>query len=180
MEYRCVGDKIAVRLDEGEDLVAKLLSLVRDEGIGFAVVNTGCGTVSRVFLGTYDPDKRENYENNYCDVYDLAALSGVLGGAGEPWADLRAVIANVRLHSDIRGFGENVTDREPGVAYGGKLKSARVRVGCAVVLERLELAAHLAGYLPPDPAPPGRLGKALKGFVGYSEPEEPTVKLEFD
>ena len=132
----------------------------------------------KIHLETYDPAKYEAYENNYYDCYDMVSLTGELGGGEEPWLDSYAVIANVKLRSDIMGLGYNITDREPGVAYGGRLKSAVVRVSCVVVLECVGLDAHLSDFTPPDIFKPGLLEKALKK---YNKAEKlPTRRLEFD
>ena len=180
MEYRRTGNKTVAIFDAGEELCEKLRELVRAEELDFAVVCSGFGTVSRALLSTYDPTRYENFQNSYYDVYDLASLSGALGGASEPWLDLRAVITNVRLHNDVSGLGENLTDREPGVAYGGTLTSAVVRTSCVVVLESLALKAHPAAYMPPEPYKQGRLERAFKRFTGSDEARQGTTRLEFD
>ena len=180
MNSRRIGNRIIVRLDEGEDFCAKLRELISDEEIRFALVS-GHGTLANVMLCTYVPDKYEYFENYYYGVYDLAALSGEIGSSdGEPWLDLTATIANVRLYDDYSIMGENMTDREPGVVYGGRLVKAEVRTSCVLALECLELDAHVADYMPPERAKDGKLKSAFKKFSRPEEVRFADKRMEFD
>lgn len=180
MDSRRIGNRIIVRLDEGEDFCAKLRELISDEEIRFALVS-GHGTLADVRLCTYVPDNYEYFENYYYGVYDLTALSGEIGSSdGEPWLDLAATIANVRLHDSFSVIGDNLTDREPGVVYGGRLVKAEVRTSCVLALECLELDAHMADYMPPERA---NAGKLISAFKKISRPEVGRFqdkRMEFD
>lgn len=180
MDSRRIGNRIIVRLDEGEDFCAKLRELISDEEIRFALVS-GHGTLANVRLCTYEPDKYEYFENYYNGVYDLTALSGEIGSSdGEPWLDLAATIANVRLFDNYNLIRENWTDREPGVVYGGRLVSAEVRTSCLLALECLELDAHMADYMPPDRAKDSKLMSAFKKFSRPEAGRFPDKRMEFD
>lgn len=180
MDSRRIGNRIIVHLDEGEDFCTKLRELISDEDIRFALVS-GHGTLANVRLCTYVPDKYEYFENYYYGVYDLAALSGEIGSSdGEPWLDLAATIANVRLYDDYNIMGDNLTDREPGVVYGGRLVSAEVRTSCVLALECLELDAHMADYMPPERAKDGKLKSMFKKLTNSEAGKLPDKRMEFD
>lgn len=67
MEYRRVGNRIAARIDRGEELAAKLREIAEREDIRFAAV-TGRGQCSKVELYAYHERKRRLFDGENADA----------------------------------------------------------------------------------------------------------------
>ena len=57
MEYRRFGEHYVIRLDKGEEIVARLRELAEAEGIALATL-TGIGAVGKVTAGVFDTKEK--------------------------------------------------------------------------------------------------------------------------
>ena len=71
MDYRVFGDKIALRLDPGEELLDRISEVCRRQGVRFGSI-TGIGAANHVTIGFYNLEKQEysekdlDYNNDNC------------------------------------------------------------------------------------------------------------------
>jgi predicted DNA-binding protein with PD1-like motif len=68
MEYRRFGDRIAVRMDRGDEVCAKLLELAEKENIRLASV-TGIGASNDVTLGVFNTAEKKYSKLRYNDMW---------------------------------------------------------------------------------------------------------------
>lgn len=139
MEYRRVGSKIVARIDRGEELTTKLREIAELEDIGFAAV-TGWGTSRDVSLTYYDTKEGCEYGNMFERIdQELTSVSGMVSRTdGETWMELRAVIGNPSYDKPAR-----MSVSRFGFAVGGRLKSAVISTTCTLVIELIDLDAHM-------------------------------------
>ena len=96
MEYRRFDDHIAVRLDKGEEICARLLEIAEKEQIGAAAIS-GIGAVSDFVVGLYDPEKKRFGENHFTGYYEVTAITGSLTTKdGAPYLHLHMSCADAR------------------------------------------------------------------------------------
>jgi len=95
MEYRRFGDRIAVRMDRGDEVCAKLLELAEKENISLASV-TGIGASNDVTLGVFNTSGKKYSKLRYNDSdYEIASITGNLSRQeGKPYLHLHAAIGN--------------------------------------------------------------------------------------
>ena len=90
MQYRRYGDKIAVRLDRGEEIICSLERLCADEKIGFAWV-CAIGAVGSFTVGVFSPEKKTYSSNSFSGDYEIVSLGGnVTRKDGGPYIHLHA------------------------------------------------------------------------------------------
>ncbi len=75
MEYRRTGDRIIVRLDEGEELIASLKALCERERVSAAWVS-GCGFTTRMTLRVYDLEKDEFSYPTLTGAMEITSITG--------------------------------------------------------------------------------------------------------
>lgn len=78
MDYTQEPEKIVIRLDPGDEVLAALES-VRDEADVSGGFFTGIGAVDRVTLGHYDADAQEYSEETFEGEFEVTAFSGNVG-----------------------------------------------------------------------------------------------------
>ena len=101
MRYKKIENVIAVRIDKGEDLPAKLKELCRAEDIRFAQVNA-IGASEHALLGVYDLAKQEYAREEYNGFCEITSLTGnITTVEGEPYIHLHATLADQQ--HNIRG-----------------------------------------------------------------------------
>ena len=62
MTYVKTGDVLAVRLDPGEEIIASVLKIAKDENIRFAEISA-IGAVGRAVFGLYDLNEQKYHSN---------------------------------------------------------------------------------------------------------------------
>ena len=140
MEYRRAGSRIVARIDRGEELTAKLREIAEREDIRFAAV-TGWGTSRDMSLSYYDTKEGCEYGNVFERIdLELTSVSGMISRTdGETRMELRAVIGNPSydrpMHTAVSRFG---------FAVGGRLRYAVISTTCTLVIELIDLDAHMA------------------------------------
>lgn len=78
MDYTEESDRIVVRLDPGDEVLASLETLRDDAGLehGFLM---GIGAVDEVVLGHYDVSKQEYNEERFTGQYEVTSFLGNIG-----------------------------------------------------------------------------------------------------
>ena len=121
MEYRKFDKQVIVRLDSGEELVAKLKSVVRKENIKCASV-TALGAVENFSVSVYDVDKKAYRSNDFVGRFEICSLTGTITEMdGEPY---------FHLHMSA--------GREDGSVIGGHLTHATVNPTCEIVIQIID------------------------------------------
>lgn len=117
MEYRQFGDKFAVRLDRGEEIVQSLLKLCAWKDIRTAQV-TGIGAVGEVTAGLFDTEAKSFLPHMWTGDMEITALVGnITSMEGKPYEHLHISVA----------------DRE-GNVRGGHLKRAVVSATAEIIV----------------------------------------------
>lgn len=139
MEYRRAGSKIVARIDRGEELTAKLREIAEHEDIGFAAV-TGWGTTRDVSLTYYDTKEGCEYGNVFERIdQELTSVTGMISRTdGETRMELRAVIGNPSYDKPAP-----MSVSRFGFAVGGRLKYAVISTTCTLVIELIDIDAHM-------------------------------------
>lgn len=176
MKYVRSGGKIIASLERGEELCGTLKMLAAEEDIKFALVRAH-GQCSRVTLGSYDSKGGGlavwSYNDDCC--YELASVTGELGGGGTPWLSLHAVIGNIIKHDE---YGRSIYDRNPGIVYTGTLERAEAGAGITAVLELMDIDARLADV--PRPEKGGLLDRISAAFADSDEGSPSYKRLELE
>ncbi|MCF7890425.1 DNA-binding protein [Candidatus Bipolaricaulota bacterium] len=114
MKYKMIGDKLFVRLEEGEEIVSKLEQVLEDEGI-HAGSFQGIGAVSKATLGHYSLKSKDYSEQELNQPLEIVSLQGTVSGEG------------VHPHACL-----GTKDME---TYGGHLVEAVVAATCEVIVK---------------------------------------------
>ncbi|MBR5620401.1 MAG: DNA-binding protein [Clostridia bacterium] len=93
MEYRRMGDTIALRLDPGDEIVGQILAVAEKENVTFASV-TGIGGTDEAEYGVFDMQKK-GYNRFACSgTHEITALTGNVNTMqGAPYAHLHITLA---------------------------------------------------------------------------------------
>lgn len=121
MEYKKIGNHYVVRIDPGEEILAKITGLCRKENIrvGSAV---GLGAVNRVTVGLFDTEKKVYRKKEFAGPMEITSLVGNISTKdGETY-----------LHFHI-----TVCDEEMKVR-GGHLNEAWVSATAEIMITALE------------------------------------------
>ena len=101
MQYRKSGNTWTVRLDLGEDIIARLKKLCEDEGIRLGRVEA-IGATDRAVLGVYDLEKKEYYPEEISEFMEITSLNGNITTMDvKPYIHLHATLAD--QHHVIHG-----------------------------------------------------------------------------
>ena len=117
MDYRVFGDKIALRLDPGEELLDRISEVCRRQGVRFGSI-TGIGAANHVTIGFYNLEKQEYSEKDLDFPMEITSILG----------DVSRKDGEVYLHVHI-----NVSDEE-GRPFGGHLKKCMISVTGEIVI----------------------------------------------
>ena len=107
-----------VRLDKGDEVLAKLTEFCEKENISSGSI-TGLGAASKVRLGVYDPGLSQYNEREYNGHLEIASLTGNI---------TRLETGNPKLHLHCCIAGDNF------VAQAGHLLSAEISITGEIVL----------------------------------------------
>ena len=96
MQYRKSGNTWTVRLDLGEDIIARLKKLCEDEGIRLGRVEA-IGATDRAVIGVYDLEKKEYYPEEINEFMEITSLNGNITAMDrKPYIHLHATLADQR------------------------------------------------------------------------------------
>ena len=121
MEYKIIDDvRVLVRLDPGDEIVASLAEVAKQEKIELAMVQ-GLGAVKRVVMGVYNVTSQEYKANTMEGVFEMLSLTGTI--------DTMNSTPYSHFHISI-GDGQ-------GHAYGGHLNEAVISATAEIVVTKL-------------------------------------------
>ena len=109
MEYKRFGSKVMVRMDRGDEIVAKLKEVCAAEQIKLGTV-TGIGAADEAVIGLFDTKEKKYYSKEMTGDMEIAPLIG----------NITTMDSTTYLHLHI-----TLGDRE-NKAYAGHLNSAKV------------------------------------------------------
>ncbi|MBQ3330907.1 MAG: DUF296 domain-containing protein [Ruminococcus sp.] len=93
MEYRRFDDKIYVRLDKNDEVIASLLSVCERQNLTIAQIQ-GIGGCESVTVGVFDAEKRTYNETTVEGLLEMTSLDGNLTYyEGKPYLHLHAAFA---------------------------------------------------------------------------------------
>ena len=93
MEYRIFDNKVYVRLDRGDEVVASLLSVCERENIRLAQVQ-GIGGCCEATVGVFDEEKRVYQEQRVTSLLEMLSLDGnVTEYEDKPYLHVHATFA---------------------------------------------------------------------------------------
>ena len=75
MDYRVFGDKIALRLDPGEELLDRISEVCRRQGVRFGSI-TGIGAANHVTIGFYNLETQEYSEKDLDFPMEITSILG--------------------------------------------------------------------------------------------------------
>ena len=121
MQYRKSGNTWTVRLDLGEDIIARLKKLCEDEGIRLGRVEA-IGATDRAVIGVYDLEKKEYYPEEISEFMEITSLNGnITTMDGKPYIHLHATLAD-----------------QQHILHGGHVLEMRVGATCEMFVTVLD------------------------------------------
>jgi len=121
MEYRKFDDHYVIRLDRGEEIVAKLKEVAQKEGIKLAYL-TGIGAVGKVTAGVFDTKEKEFKGHTWEGDLEVVSIGGNINTMnGDTYAHFHISIAD-----------------EEGHVYGGHLTEAVISGTGEMVLTEIK------------------------------------------
>lgn len=118
MEYKKFDNKFIVRIDKGEEIVAKLLELSKKENIRLGTVY-GIGATNKLTIGLFETETKTYISKNLEGDFEIAPLTGNITTMNE----------EIYLHLHI-----NVSDVN-NKSFGGHLNSAIVSATFECIIE---------------------------------------------
>ena len=113
MEYRRFNDVLVVRMDRGEEIMAKLKELALKEDIHLANINA-LGALDDFTVGAYDVQEKKYNSNHFHGVYEIVSLTGSINTMnGEYYSHIHLSAAD-----------------ETGKTVGGHLNEAHISATC--------------------------------------------------
>ena len=120
MEYRKFGDTYIVRMDRGEEILASLTALCRQEDIQLATVDA-LGAVDHAVVGVYDVPTHTYYKLEFNEPMEISNLCGnVTRKDGEVY---------LHLHVTLCGMD--------AAAHGGHANELRIAATCEMAVRTL-------------------------------------------
>ncbi len=121
MEFRKFNDKYIVRMDKGEEIVAKLMELCQADSISLGSVSA-IGAVDKVTIGLFDTTEKQYYKKTIEGEFEITSLLG----------NISTMKGESYLHLHI-----NVSDNQYQT-YGGHLNEAWVSGTCEMVIDVID------------------------------------------
>ena len=120
MEYKRFGDTYVVRIDRGEEILASLTALCRQEDIRLASVDA-LGAVDHAVVSVYDVPTKTFYRKEFNEAMEISSLCGTVSRKdGEVYIHLHATLCDKNL-----------------AAHGGHANELRVSATCEMVVRTL-------------------------------------------
>ena len=120
MKAKKFGDRFAIRMEKGEEIVSLLLAFCEKEKVFFGTVQ-GIGAVGFVALKFFDPGSKKYFSKEFHGKYEVAPLLGNVSAMnGKPY-----------LHVHI-----NLSDSSFN-SFGGHLEKAVVSATFECIIEKI-------------------------------------------
>ena len=117
MEYKRYDEKIVLRLDKGEEVMASLKAVAEKEGITAASVE-GIGATDNFTVGVFDLDKKDYERFSYSGNHEINAITG----------NLTVVDGKPYVHAHITCTGKG------GKVVGGHIFECFISLTCEIVI----------------------------------------------
>jgi uncharacterized protein len=118
MRYKRCGNKLVVRIDKGEEIIDKLLTVCGDCGITLGSIS-GIGASNQATIGLFDTVSKKYHSKELVGEYEITNLSGtVTTMEGKPYLHLHATLSDASY-----------------AAFGGHLNSAVISGTCEVIID---------------------------------------------
>lgn len=122
MEYRVYGNDVVLRIQKGEEILARLKEVCEKEHIALGSV-TGLGAVGEVTLGVFNREKFAYEKQTYTGDMEIASCVGNISTMeGKNYLHIHMVVGNV-------------TD---GICHAGHLNRAVVSLTGEFILHKIE------------------------------------------
>lgn len=96
MQYRRFGNTFMVRIDRGEEIMARLKELCEKENIRLGRVEA-IGAAEQGTIGVYDLEKKEYYPEKIDEFMEITSLNGnITAMDGKAYIHLHATLADQR------------------------------------------------------------------------------------
>ena len=118
MEYRRFGEKIVVRIDRGEEILAKIKEGALAENIKLASVSA-LGASDNFTVGVYNVEEKKYYSNHFEGQFEIVSLTGTIN------------TMNGEFYTHIHFSAGN----DKGEVFGGHLNEARVSATCEMIID---------------------------------------------
>lgn len=121
MQYKRFGNTLMIRIDIGEEILAKLKQVCKQEGILLGQVNA-IGATEHAVVGVYDLQEKKYHQEELDGFMEITSLSGsVTEMNGEPYIHLHATMAD-----------------QQNILHGGHAIELRVGATCEMFVQVLE------------------------------------------
>ncbi len=121
MRVKRIHNKLVVRIDKGEELVASIMNVVKEYQVKLGSV-IGIGATNKVTIGLYDVSKQQYHSKEYTGNFEIAPVAGNISTMNnEPYLHLHINICDEQHHS-----------------YGGHLNSAIISATCECVIDVID------------------------------------------
>ena len=117
MEYKKFGGVYAVRMDKGEEILAKLKEFAVKENVVFARVSA-IGAVGSFTAGVFDTAAKQYRSNEFNGNFEIVSLSGTVD----------------RMDGDFYAHLHMSAGNERGEVFGGHLNRAVISATCEMVI----------------------------------------------
>lgn len=117
MEYRRFDNTIIVRIDKGEEILAKIKELAVKENIRLASV-TALGAICDFTVGVFDTAEKSYCSNSFQGPFEIVSLTGTIN------------TMNDEFYTHIHMSAGN----SKGQVFGGHLNRAVVSATCEMVV----------------------------------------------
>lgn len=121
MEYKDIDKQhILVRLDPGDEIVASLMQVAKEEAIQLAMVQ-GLGAVKKVIMGVYNVPAQHYQANTLEGAFEMLSLTGTIDTMEEkPYSHFHITVGD-----------------EKGLAHGGHLNEAVISATAEIIITKL-------------------------------------------
>ena len=121
MEYKKFGSVYAVRMDKGEEILAKLREFAEKENVSFARVSA-IGAVGSFTAGVFDTTTKRYRANEFEGNFEIVSLTGTVD----------------RMNGAFYAHLHMSAGNEYGKVTGGHLNEAYVSATCEIVVRVVE------------------------------------------
>jgi hypothetical protein len=121
MKHQRFKDKVVVRIDKGEEIIASLKAVCKEQQIKAGSV-LGIGAVGKITIGLMNTNTKQYHSRELTGDHELAPLVGnITTKNGEPYIHLHATVGN--------------TDQ---TAFAGHVSAATVSVTCELIIDTID------------------------------------------
>ncbi|MEF2145459.1 MAG: PPC domain-containing DNA-binding protein [Desulfovibrionaceae bacterium] len=121
MENKRYGNKLLIRLDPGDEVVASVQAACEEHDVKLGSIS-GIGAVNRAVVGLFKTATKEYVKHELTGDFEITALAGNVGTMdGKSYLHLHATLADV-AHN----------------AFGGHLNEAHVSATAEIVVDIME------------------------------------------